>query len=61
MSLPEVNNKVPGAIKQMGDSSLTVHGANLFNRLPKTIRNLTNCSVLEFKSKLDGFLSGIPD
>ena len=61
MSLPEVNNKVPSAIKQMRDSSLTVHGANLFNRLPKTIRNLTNCSVLEFKSKLDGFLSGIPD
>ena len=33
MSLPEVNNKVPSAIKQMRDSSLTVHGANLFNRV----------------------------
>ena len=29
MSLPEVNNKVPGAIKQMRGSTLTVHGANL--------------------------------
>ena len=61
MALPEVNNKIPSAIKKMRDSSLTVHGANLFNCLPKTIRNLSNCSVLDFKSKLDCFLSGIPD
>ena len=61
MSLPEVNNKMPGAIKNMRDSSLKVHGAKLFNCIPKTIHNLTNCSVLDFKSTLDRFLSGIPD
>lgn len=61
MSLPEVNNKVPSAIRKIRDSSLTVHGANLFNCLPKTIRNLSNCSIHGFKSKLDCFLSSIPD
>ena len=38
-----------------------VHGANLFNHLPKYIRNYTNCSHVEFKAVLDQFLSGIPD
>ena len=61
MSLPEVKNNIPCAIKKMRDSSLTVHGANLFNCLPKYIRDLSGCSVLDFKSKLDCFLSGIPD
>ena len=61
MKLPEVDNKIPSAIQKIRDGSLTVHGANLFNCLPKAIRNLSNCNVLEFKSKLDSFLSGIPD
>ena len=61
MTLPTVLNSTPRTIQKIRDSSLTVHGAKLFNCLPKAIRNSTNCSVLEFKSKLDRFLSGIPD
>ena len=60
MALPEVN-KTPSAIQKIRDSSLAFHGAKLFNCLPKALRNSTNCSLLEFKSKLDSFLSGIPD
>ena len=61
MSLPTVISKLPGAIKRMRDSSLIVHGANLFNSLPKVLRDCTGCSPLEFKSKLDLFLSSYPD
>ena len=59
MTLPTVLNSTPRNIQKIRDSSLTVHGAKLFNCLPKDLRNSTNCCVLEFKSKLDRFLSGI--
>ena len=36
-------------------------GPLLFNAMPKSIRNLTGCSVDDFKEKLDLFLMGIPD
>ena len=35
--------------------------ARLFNNMPKNIRNLTVCSTLCFKKKLDLHLSTIPD
>ena len=35
--------------------------ARLFNNMPKNIRNLTVCSTLCFKKKLDLDLSIIPD
>ena len=41
--------------------SLGVHGAQLFNLLPKTLRN-ENCGDFElFKNHLDIFLAMIPD
>ena len=61
VSLPTVNSKTARSIQRIRDSSLMVHGANLFNHLPKTIRNYTNCSHVQFKAVLDQFLSGIPD
>ena len=33
----------------------------LFNSLPKSIRDITNCSVCSFKLRLDYYLSSIPD
>ena len=33
----------------------------LFNSLPKSIRDITNCSVCSFKLRLDHYLSSIPD
>ena len=61
MSLPTVVNNCPGAVKKMRDCSFIAHGGKLFNCLPIDIRNNTNCSLLEFKRKLDRFLSSIPD
>ena len=61
MAVPTVNNLTPSSIQKIRDGSLSVHGAKLFSCLPKAIRNSTNCSVLEFKSKLDHFLSSIQD
>ena len=61
MSLPTIDTKCPRAVQKMRDSSLVVHGAMLFNAMPKALRNASNCSLLEFKSKLDCFFSSIPD
>ena len=40
---------------------LKVDGPKLFNCLPAKIRNLTKCSVDEFKTKLNLVLSKVPD
>ena len=42
-------------------SSLPVHGVQLFNALPKQIRDMTNVSVDKFKKSLDAYLAKIPD
>ena len=43
------------------ERSFQVNGANIFNSLPKSIRNFKSASVDEFKSKLDGYLETLPD
>ena len=43
------------------EASLRVHGTKLFNVMPRSIRNLTNCSKEEFKRKLDEVLWKVPD
>ena len=48
MSLPTIDTKCPRAVQKMRDSSLIVHGAKLFNSMPKALRNVSNCSLLEF-------------
>ena len=47
-------------MKTLVDMSFAVHAPKLFNGLPRTIREF-NGSVNGFKSRLDGFLSQIPD
>ena len=59
--IPFGNKNIPRHIQKVRDGSLLVHGAKLFNVLPKDLRNCSTCSLPEFKSKLDGFLSQIPD
>merc|ERR1719319_547838 len=48
-------------VQTLRDQSFQIHGARLFNILPKSIRNASNCSDIEFKEKLDTFISRIPD
>ena len=61
-----VNWNASAPIRRAKEASLPVKGSNIFNSLPKYIRNLnanvSNCDkVLEFKTKLDLYLSKVPD
>ena len=53
--------KTPTHLLQARKQSLRCFGANMFNKLPKHIRNITNTSVDVFKSKLDKYLRSIED
>jgi hypothetical protein len=60
-SLPSLKPTSSAKIRTLRESSFQVHGPKLFNCLPAKIRNLSKCSVDEFKSKLDLVLSKVPD
>ena len=60
LSIPKNNYKnTPIAIK-MRDQSLIVHGGRIFNILPSALRNFTGTKET-FKTKLDNFMTKIPD
>ena len=48
-------------LRNIYDSSMVVHGSKLFNCLPRSIRNLSGCSLNCFKQILDNYLRIIPD
>lgn len=48
-------------LAKLREASLSYHGSQLFNALPKEIRNITGCSVNVFKSALDSYLNNIDD
>ena len=51
----------PSRVKKAREMSLGVHGAQIFNLLPKSLRN-ENCGDFDlFKNHLDIFLAMIPD
>jgi len=57
-------NVIPGANKHVQSliyASLPVHGQNLFNCIPKSLRNIKGCKVDVFKRELDKFLMTVPD
>ena len=47
--------------KSQREQSFQVGGPKLFNSLPSSVRNITKCSIEDFKEKLDNFLTNIPD
>ena len=59
--LPAVAKKARQSVRTLREQTLQIHGSRLFNKLPFHIRNTTNCSVEDFKEKLDLFLMNIPD
>ena len=59
--IPTISKSATTRISSLREGSLCVNGAQLFNALPKHIRNLTGVELPEFKKKLDEFLSTIPD
>ena len=59
--IKQVNNNAPRKIQNLREASIVVHGARLFNCLPRDIRNLSQCSTDTFKLHLDNFLRKVPD
>ena len=59
--VPQPASSTPVKLRNLLDGSFCINGGNLFNSLPKSIRNLTNVDTLTFKNKLDGFLATIAD
>ena len=56
------NPSVPqGRLCKIRNASLSVHGAKLFNALPKHVRNVSGVPINTFKSVLDNFLRGVQD
>ena len=49
------------SIQTLRENSFQIAGPKLFNCLPAQIRNITKCTIDEFKMKLDQYLAGIPD
>ena len=56
--VPRVPN---GKLGKIREASLAVHGAKLFNVLPKPLRNMSGVKLDTFKSALDRYLKAIPD
>jgi hypothetical protein len=59
-SIP-ARNKGKANVQAMRNQSFQVSGPRLFNSMPKSLRNTRNCSIEEFKMKLDLFLTKVPD
>lgn len=59
--VPRPQNTASCKVQGLVEASLVVHGGNLFNTLPKSIRNLTDVDLSTFKRRLDGYLSTVPD
>ena len=59
--IPSINTGARAAVRTIREQSFQVHGPQLYNSLPKEIRNITGSSVGDFKAKLDDFLSLVPD
>ena len=60
-NIPKIKTKTRQSVKTLREQSFQVHGPQLYNCLPLSIRNKTKCSVLEFKEVLDNYLTLIPD
>ena len=59
--IPCINHHSPRNIQALKHATLAVRGQQLFNTLPRDIRNMTGCKVDMFKRRLDKYLSTIPD
>ena len=55
------HTSAPAAVRRARESSLSVHGAQLFNLLPRDLRDTNTGSVDQFKARLDDWLQSIPD
>ena len=54
-------NQAPSSVRKARESSLQVRGARLFNCIPRDLRDSSTGTPEQFKTKLDTWLSTIPD
>ena len=59
--IPKIQTQARKGVQNLREQSFQVNGPQLFNCLPATVRNMTKCTVEEFKAKLDTFLEKVPD
>ena len=53
--------RIPSGKSKQRAQSFQVGGPKLFNSMPANIRDTSNCSLDDFKEKLDRYLTNIPD
>ena len=58
---PNVRPSANKHVQNLIYASLPVHRQNLFNCLPKYLKNIKGCKVDVFKRELDKFLMTVPD
>ena len=56
-----IPSDAPTCLKRAREKFLNVHGARIFNLLPKSLRNENAADFPLFKNHLDIFLARIPD
>ena len=61
MDVNPLCNQAPATVKKARESSLKVKGAQLFNSIPRELRDKNSGTSDQFKSGLDEWLSTIPD
>ena len=61
-SIPHLpRSNCPQRVKTVRDQSFGIKGPQLFNVIPKVIRNLSDVTIDQFKRQLDKFLRSVPD
>ena len=61
LQIPCINHHTPRNIQALKHATFPVRDQQLFNTLPRDIRNMTGCKVDIFKRRSDKYLSTIPD
>ena len=60
-SIPTLNLHAKVSVQSMKEQIFQVNGPRLFKALPANIRNMTMCSIDDFKMALDKYLELVPD
>ena len=61
IKLPLLNRNATARVNTVREGSFFVRSVKLFNALPRSIRDLSGCSIEKFKGRLDRFLLELPD
>ena len=61
IQVSKYRTSAPASVRRAREASLSVKGAQLFNLLPREIRDISTGSVDSFKSRLDDWLESMPD